>query len=153
MTDAMASMPATPELLAAVDALPPANDVPNVDEDAARAADPHFTLKKLIRPLVKPLLVAFVLVALDALATLALPVLIRTGVDNGVDAHAYHVIWIGLARSRSRSCWPTGSSTGSRPGSRRRPASGSSTRCGSRRSRTCSGSAWTTTRGRCPAGS
>ena len=87
MTDAMASMPATPELLAAVAALPPATDVPERRRATRRAAaDPHFTLKKLIRPLVRPLLVAFVLVALDALATLALPVLIRTGVDNGVDA-------------------------------------------------------------------
>ncbi len=92
--DMMASMPATPELLAAVDALPPANDVPNVDEAAARAADPHFTLKKLLRPLIRPLLLAFVLVALDALATLALPVLIRTGVDSGVTKQALHVIWI-----------------------------------------------------------
>ena len=37
-----------------------------------------------MRPLLRPLLLAFVLVALDALATLALPVLIRTGVDSGV---------------------------------------------------------------------
>jgi ATP-binding cassette subfamily B protein len=94
VTDAMASMPATPELLAAVEALPPATDVPDVDERAARAADPDFTLRKLIRPLVRPLLVAFGLVAMDALATLALPVLIRTGVDKGVTADALHVIWV-----------------------------------------------------------
>jgi ATP-binding cassette, subfamily B, bacterial len=94
MSEVMGSMPATPELLAAVAKLPPANDLPHVDEEAARAADPHFTLKKLIRPLLKPLLVAFVLVALDALATLALPVLIRQGVDHGVNAHDYHVIWV-----------------------------------------------------------
>ncbi|HEY1485954.1 MAG TPA: ABC transporter ATP-binding protein, partial [Micromonosporaceae bacterium] len=93
-TEAMANMPATPELLAAVAKLPPASDVPNVDDEAARAGDPHFTLKKLIRPLIAPLMVAFLLVALDALATLALPVLIRTGVDKGVGNHAYDVIWI-----------------------------------------------------------
>jgi ATP-binding cassette, subfamily B, bacterial len=92
--EVMASMPATPELLAAVDALPPANDVPNVDEKAARAPDPNFTLKKLIRPLVRPLLVAFVLVALDAVATLVVPVLIRTGVDDGVTKQALHIIWV-----------------------------------------------------------
>ncbi len=91
--DMMASMPATPELLAAVDALPPANDVPDVDERTARAADAHFTLKKLIRPLVRPLLLAFFLVALDAMATLALPVLIRTGVDDGVTKDTLSVIW------------------------------------------------------------
>jgi ATP-binding cassette, subfamily B, bacterial len=93
-TEAMANMPATPELLEAVAKLPPASDVPDVDDEAARAGDPHFTLKKLIRPLIAPLMVAFILVALDALATLALPVLIRTGVDKGVGNHAYDVIWI-----------------------------------------------------------
>ncbi len=94
MTTALASMPATPELLAAVDKLPPITDVPNVDERAAAAPDPHFTLKKLLRPLLRPLLFAFVLVALDAVATLAIPLLIRTGVNEGVSKHAVHVIWL-----------------------------------------------------------
>ncbi len=94
MTTALASMPATPELLAAVAKLPPITDVPDVDERAAAAPDPHFTLKKLLRPLVRPLLFAFALVALDALATLAIPLLIRTGVNDGVSQHAVHVIWI-----------------------------------------------------------
>jgi ATP-binding cassette subfamily B protein len=94
MTTALASMPATPELLAAVAKLPPITDVPNVDERAAAAPDPHFTLKKLLRPLVRPLLFAFLLVALDALATLAIPLLIRTGVNEGVSQHAVHVIWL-----------------------------------------------------------
>jgi len=94
MTTALASMPATPELLAAVAKLPPITDVPNVDERAAAAPDPHFTLKKLLRPLVRPLLFAFLLVALDAVATLAIPLLIRTGVNEGVSKHAVHVIWL-----------------------------------------------------------
>jgi ATP-binding cassette, subfamily B, bacterial len=94
MTTALASMPATPELLAAVAKLPPITDVPNVDERAAAAPDPHFTLKKLLRPLLRPLLFAFVLVALDAVATLAIPLLIRTGVNEGVSKHAVHVIWL-----------------------------------------------------------
>ena len=94
MTTALASMPATPELLAAVAKLPPITDVPDVDERAAAAPDPHFTLKKLLRPLVRPLLFAFVLVALDAVATLAIPLLIRTGVNEGVSKHAVHVIWL-----------------------------------------------------------
>jgi ATP-binding cassette subfamily B protein len=94
MTTALASMPATPELLAAVAALPPITDVPDVDEQAAAAPDAHFTLKKLLRPLVRPLLFAFLLVALDAVATLAIPLLIRTGVNEGVSKHAVHVIWL-----------------------------------------------------------
>jgi ATP-binding cassette subfamily B protein len=94
MTTALASMPPTPELLAAVAKLPPATDLPNVDERAARAADPHFTLRRLLRPLLRPLAIAFLLVALDAVATLAVPLLIRTGVNEGVTQHAVHVIWI-----------------------------------------------------------
>jgi ATP-binding cassette, subfamily B, bacterial len=94
MTSAMASMPATPELLAAVATLPPVTDVPDVDERAARAADPNFTLKRLLRPLLRPLLFAVLLVVLDATATLAIPLLIRTGVNEGVTNHAVHVIWM-----------------------------------------------------------
>jgi ATP-binding cassette subfamily B protein len=91
--DAMASMPATPELLAAVEKLPPATDVPDVDLAAATAADDDFTLGKLVRPLVRPLLLAFLLVAADAAATLALPALIRGGIDNGVEKQAIDAVW------------------------------------------------------------
>ncbi|NUP32785.1 MAG: ABC transporter ATP-binding protein [Streptomycetaceae bacterium] len=75
---------ATPELLAQVAALPPATDTPRIDEHAARAEDPQFTLKSLLRPYRWPLLIGLLLVALDAAAQLALPALIRTGVDRGV---------------------------------------------------------------------
>src|SRR5262249_25217621 len=40
----MAGVPASPELVAKVAALPPATDMPGVDESFARAPDPRFTL-------------------------------------------------------------------------------------------------------------
>ncbi len=87
-----AMMPATPELLAQVKALPPATDKPAVDERAARAEDRHFTLRSLLRPYRIPLLIGLLLVAFDAAAQLALPALIRDGVDRGVGDEATHAI-------------------------------------------------------------
>ena len=95
------SMPPSPELLAQVAALPPAQDVPDVDIPQARAADRHFTLRRLLRPLAAALVIGLVLDGLDALAGLALPALVRNGIDNGVQAKVFHEIvvvsLIGLA--------------------------------------------------------
>ncbi|WTW92763.1 ABC transporter ATP-binding protein/permease [Streptomycetaceae bacterium NBC_01309] len=87
-----AMMPATPELLAQVEALPPATDKPEVDDRAARAEDRRFTLRSLLRPYRTPLLIGLVLVTLDAAAQLALPALIRDGVDRGVSDGATRTI-------------------------------------------------------------
>ncbi len=89
---AMGDMPPTPELLAQVDALPPARDVPQVSQEQARAGDRHFTLTKLLRPLAVAMLAGLILDGLDALATLALPALVRNGIDNGVQAKAFGAI-------------------------------------------------------------
>jgi ATP-binding cassette, subfamily B, bacterial len=89
---AFAAAPATEDLLAQVDALPPATGEPELDEDAVRAADPHFTLGRLLRPLRGALLASLALVALDGLAALVLPILTRTGVDKGVRHGALDVI-------------------------------------------------------------
>jgi ATP-binding cassette subfamily B protein len=74
----------TPELLAKVEALRPANDIPSVDVAAESRHDPTFTLRKFIRPYRGALNFGLVLVALDALATLAGPALVRRGIDSGV---------------------------------------------------------------------
>jgi ATP-binding cassette subfamily B protein len=92
MGGALASMPPTPDLLAKVAALPPATDTPDVDDDSVRAADPRFRLRRLIAPMRTPLLVALLLVAVDAAATLILPALIRSGVDSGVQHRHLAVI-------------------------------------------------------------
>jgi ATP-binding cassette, subfamily B, bacterial len=97
----MGSLPPTPELLAQVDALPPARDLPRVDQARARAGDRHFTLAKLLRPLAVAMLAGLLLDALDALANLALPALVRGGIDNGVETRAFGAVvavsLIGLA--------------------------------------------------------
>jgi ATP-binding cassette subfamily B protein len=97
----LASVPLSPKLQAQLDALPPANDVPNVDEADARRPEPRFTLRKLLRPVLFALLAGLILDGLDALASLALPALVRNGIDNGVQAKAFHAValvsMIGLA--------------------------------------------------------
>jgi ATP-binding cassette subfamily B protein len=97
----LAGIPPTPELLAKVDALPPADELPGVSQESARAADPRFTLSRLLRPIALALLVGLVLDALDAVAGIAMPALVRGGVDHGVLARQFHpiivVALIGLA--------------------------------------------------------
>ena len=95
------SLPPSPELLARVAALPPASDTPDVDMTQARAADRHFTLRRLLKPLAAALVIGLILDGLDALAGLALPALVRNGIDNGVQTKVFHAIavvsLIGLA--------------------------------------------------------
>ncbi len=76
----------TPLLRELVARLPPANELPDVPADRARAADPDFSLWTLIRPFRWPLAAALLLVAGDTAAQLAIPALVRTGVDDGVAA-------------------------------------------------------------------
>ena len=95
------SVPPSPELLAKVEALPPVKDKPKVDDAKARAADRHFTLRKLLRPIAVALIAGLVLDGLDAAANLALPALVRGGIDQGVQGQAFGVVvtmaLIGLA--------------------------------------------------------
>jgi ATP-binding cassette, subfamily B, bacterial len=101
ITGTFESLPPSPELLAQVDALPPATDTPDVDLAQARAGDRHFTLRRLLRPLAVALVIGLVLDGLDAVAGLALPALVRNGIDNGVQTKVFHAIvvvsLIGLA--------------------------------------------------------
>src|ERR1700744_3044716 len=91
---AMDSAPPSPKLLAQVDALPPARDVPQVDPAQARAGDKHFTLRRLLRPLAAAMAIGLILDGLDALAQLALPALTRNGIDNGVESKAFGAILV-----------------------------------------------------------
>ncbi|MFD8707117.1 ABC transporter ATP-binding protein [Kitasatospora sp. NPDC059648] len=81
---AKAARTADPDLVAKVADLPPATDVPAVPRAEAEAGDPDFSLGRLLRPFRAPLLIALLLVTLDAAAGLVLPVLIRHGIDEGV---------------------------------------------------------------------
>ena len=80
----MAGVPASPELLAKVAALPPATDEPGVDQSFARAPDPGFTLRRLLRPFAIALCIGLALDALDAIASTVMPLLVRGGIDKGV---------------------------------------------------------------------
>jgi ATP-binding cassette, subfamily B, bacterial len=101
ITGMFANLPPSPALLAQVDALPAAKDTPDVDLVQARAGDRHFTLRRLLRPLAAALVIGLVLDGLDAVAGLALPALVRNGIDNGVQTKVFHAIvvvsLIGLA--------------------------------------------------------
>ncbi|MGW9121293.1 ABC transporter ATP-binding protein [Streptomyces sp. NPDC055663] len=92
-----AGMPATPELLAQVEALPPATDTPDIDEARAVRAEDSYGLRRLLRGFGLPLLVSLVLVAVDAGAGLLLPVLIRHGIDQGVSQLALGAVWAASA--------------------------------------------------------
>lgn len=97
MAAAMAGMPASPDLLAKVAALPPATDTPGVDEAQARVVDERFGLRSLLRGFRTPLLLSLLLVAADAIAGLMLPVLIRHGIDSGVREAALGAVWAASA--------------------------------------------------------
>ncbi|AUG77328.1 ABC transporter [Kitasatospora sp. MMS16-BH015] len=76
------------DLLAKVAALPPATDTPDIPVAEAEAADRDFSLLRLLAPFRAQLGLALVLLALDAAAGLAIPVLIRHGIDDGVSKAA-----------------------------------------------------------------
>jgi ATP-binding cassette subfamily B protein len=90
---ALSGMPATPELLAQVDALPPATDVPDIDEARAVRAEDSYGLRRLLRGFGAPLLISLGLVAVDASMSLLLPIMIRHGIDQGVTKMAIGAIW------------------------------------------------------------
>ncbi|MER7399623.1 ABC transporter ATP-binding protein [Streptomyces sp. NPDC000151] len=97
MAGALAGMPATPELLEKVAALPPATDTPDIDEDRAARPESAYGLRRLLRGFGRPLLIALLLVAVDAVAGLLLPVLIRHGIDDGVQRAALNGVWAASA--------------------------------------------------------
>src|SRR5487761_907039 len=92
MDGMIGSVPPSPELLAKVDALPPIKDEPKVDVRQARAGDRRFTLRRLLRPIAGALVAGLVLDGLDAAASLALPALVRGGIDSGVETKTFSFV-------------------------------------------------------------
>ena len=90
----MGALGPTPELLAKVAALPPVRDEPDVDVGVEARDDPSFSLGRFVRPYRKYLLIGLVLVIVDALATLAGPLLIRWGLDQGVARGSIRIVWL-----------------------------------------------------------
>jgi ATP-binding cassette subfamily B protein len=87
----------TPELLARVAVLPPIRDKATVDLEVESRPDKGFTLIRLLKEFRRPLLGGLLLVVLDALATLAGPVLVKTGLDSGVSAGSEKVLFVASA--------------------------------------------------------
>ncbi|WP_416975235.1 ABC transporter ATP-binding protein [Streptomyces sp. 4F14] len=90
---ALSGTPSTPELLAQVEALPPATDAPGIDEARAVTPEESYGLRRLLRGFRTPLLISLGLVAVDAGVGLLLPVLIRHGIDSGVTEAALGAVW------------------------------------------------------------
>ncbi len=94
---ALSGTPATPQLLAQVEALPPATDTPDIDETRAVLPEPEgagaYGLRRLLAGFGAPLLLSLLLVAVDAGMGLLLPVLIRHGIDQGVSEMALGAVW------------------------------------------------------------
>lgn len=93
LSGALSGAAATPELLARVRALPPAGEVPHLHGEDPTAPDPGFRLRKLLTLVRLPLAVVAALVILDAVLTMALPTLVRAGVDNGVVHRDATALW------------------------------------------------------------
>ncbi|HVM03363.1 MAG TPA: ABC transporter ATP-binding protein, partial [Acidimicrobiales bacterium] len=96
-SDFLARMGASPELAAAVEALPPAGDRPSerarrAASEAADAGGP-FGLRRVVAPYRAQLAVGLALVVLDTLAALAGPALVRRGLDAGVVAGSERALW------------------------------------------------------------
>ena len=92
LVSSMAGVPASPELLARVDKLPPATDTPDVDLGWASKPAPRFSLRQVLRPFAIGLIIGLVLDALDALASIAMPALVRGGIDHGVETGVFRTV-------------------------------------------------------------
>ncbi|SHF81621.1 ATP-binding cassette, subfamily B [Jatrophihabitans endophyticus] len=91
---AIGNLPATPELLARVAALPPVRD--SADVDLAREAAPQreFSLWRLLRQFRRAFTIGLVLVVLDAVFGLAGPAFVKSGVDQGVVGRSESVLFV-----------------------------------------------------------
>jgi len=89
-----ANLAATPQLLAALATLPPADDDPHVDLRPAAEEPPEaFRVLRFVRPWRRWLALGLLFVAADALLTVVGPVLIRHGIDDGVTRGSTHTLW------------------------------------------------------------
>ena len=88
------SLAPTPDLLARVARLRPVRDIPEVDLERESRRDRRFSLLRLLREFRRPLLFGLLLVVIDGVMNLAGPVLVKTGIDNGVSVGSTDVLFI-----------------------------------------------------------
>ncbi len=84
----------SPELLARVARLRPVRDGAVVDLERESRPDRHFSLPRLLREFRRPLLIGLMLVVFDGLLTLAGPILVKTGLDDGVAKGSSPVLFV-----------------------------------------------------------
>jgi ATP-binding cassette, subfamily B, bacterial len=84
MADVLGALPPTDELLQQVNALPAANEQPTLDGEDPTAPDPHFRLRRLLKPARVALIIVGLLVIADSVINMAIPTLFRYGIDSGV---------------------------------------------------------------------
>nr|WP_120491321.1 ABC transporter ATP-binding protein [Corynebacterium lactis] len=96
MGAALANAPATPELLARVASLPPADEKPKVAEEALHNTE-SFSLPRLMS-YVRGLFAAVIgLLALIAIADLAFPMLVRYAIDHGITEKNLTILLVSAA--------------------------------------------------------
>jgi ATP-binding cassette subfamily B protein len=83
----------TPELLAQVDALGPADADPHVDVAAESVPAPNFSFLRFLERYRGWLTVGMILVATDAVCTLAGPMLVRYGISHGVQQQSERALF------------------------------------------------------------
>ncbi len=88
-----ASMVATPELLAAVAALPPARDRPDVGLDELDVVEPSFSFWRFVRRWRGLLGLGVGLVVVDSVTNLLGPTVVRYGVDHGIEVERTGILW------------------------------------------------------------
>ncbi len=85
---------ATPDLLAKLDALPPADDDAEIDVSAEARDDASFSLRRFLHPYRRPLSIGFALVVLDTIFVLMGPLIVRSGINQGVTQKSQTALWI-----------------------------------------------------------
>lgn len=96
MGAAMLNAPASPELMRRIAALPPALEQPHIAEAALNNSQ-EFSLFALMKH-VRWLFAAVIgLLAINTVADLAFPMLVRTAIDNGIQHHSYTALWLAAA--------------------------------------------------------
>jgi ATP-binding cassette subfamily B protein len=93
-----AALDATPEILAALERLPAADDEPEVDVGAAAAReDGPFRVRRFVRPWLWWFGLGLLLVVADTILTLLGPALVRRGIDQGIDLGDRRALWTSVA--------------------------------------------------------
>ncbi|MFC7447139.1 ABC transporter ATP-binding protein [Rhodococcus daqingensis] len=93
MAGALGDVAATPELRAAVRALPPAVEDPRMDEVSLREPDRDFRLSSLLRPVRWILAAVIACLALDSLAGVVFPSIVKFAIDQGVVPDQPSALW------------------------------------------------------------